>query len=1620
MIFRKSFAFLLTLALILSCTPLAAITQVRTSFAEELPPASTDPTKEPNAEGPTPTPAPEEDGLPEETSAPLSVSLTGRESKLAIGGTAKWSAKAQGGAAPYTYAFSLYQEDKLYKAFPAQESDVLEWKTETPGQFTVSVAVTDAAGAQVTARSAALKVLPPEEALPPEESEEPAALAVSMQSPRNAVYEGFTAQWTAEAQGGAAPYTYTFSLYREEKLLEKFPAKESGVFEQTFLESGFYTVSVTVTDAAGKEETARSDVLTVRPMDEGLGSTKMAASGTVIVPVTGITGVPTTAAVGVPLTLTGTVAPSDATNKTIVWSVAPGTTGVTISGNTFKATALVGFIEVHATIQNGLGEGLPYTTSFIINVATIPVTNITGVPTTATADVETDLNQNCEILPLDATSNPNHLITKNDIIWTLVDTGKPISGGKFTPQTTGSVTVKATIADGLDVGKAYTQTFTISVIVPTGVSVTPAGPVTISTLVKNFRLVPSVTPANVVTTYTWSSSNSAVATVIESGGEGFVDAVAEGEAVITVETANGKKASVTVIVKNVEPQAVTLTPSGTITINSASLPQLLTTKLTPENAVADYSWVISPNNSLIMFLDPVSKLEVTNPTTSSVLIAPKAGVGTTNVTVLAAGKPASVAVKVEDPAPESITLTPSGPVKMGLNDKIPLTIKLNPTHTIPNYDWSESENTHIAKAVQDTNGDWWIESYGPGNAEIKVKVTQGSKTVSASVNVIVEAVTLDVKYSPAGPVTLAKGAKLTLTSIITPTNANVQTKVWSSKNPSIATVDQNGVVTALQVGSAVIMLEVNGVEYTPGVTVNVEEVVLTGLSLTPSGPVTIGLTQELELIPKLTPANAQTTYVDWTSSNTNVASVDRQTDANGNVYFVVSPRAVGTTIITVKTSNNNRTATVTVNVAELKPTAVKLVLDDPSAVGADGAARVALGDYLDVTPVLTPVGATTQFTWSSSNTNVAYYDTIQGRMYARAEGTAVITVRTANNLSASMTVRVVDPNKPESIALQETGTVTLPLTSTPLVLTPKLFPEFAITTLTWTSSNSSVATVTSAGVVQPYREGTTVISVRTSNNKMASVTVKVVDMYKPETVALDISGTTTLNIPQHLTLTPTLTPADAATVYTWTSSNPSVATVNPSGDTGDVRPLKEGTTVITVKTSNNLTARVTVYVVDPYKPDTVTLNYGGTVTLSGGTLYLWAQLTPYTAATSYTWSSSNSRIATLIPDTSGGCQVVAAWPIVEGTTVITVKTSNNKTARVTVRVVDPNKPDSIALDQSGTVTAYTNMPPLTLTPLLSPPSASGASLTWASSNQRVATVSQYGEVTPLMEGTTVITVKTTNNKTARVTVRVVDPNKPDSVKLSESGPVTLNTDGYLWLLTELTPNTAQTTCTWSSSNTRVADVYNTTGSQNWVMPNMEGTTVITVKTSNNKIARVTVRVVDPYKPTTVALDQIGVVQLNMGSSLTLTPTLTPRSAHDHYELNPGRYTWLTSNPRVASVTNGVVTGDAEGSSVITVRTANNKIARVTVRVVDPDKPLSVAISPSGVQTISRGGPSLQLTATPSPLTAVTGYTWTSSNPRVASVDPNGLVTAGTAAGTAVITVKTTYNNRTARITVRVN
>jgi len=162
--------------------------------------------------------------------------------------------------------------------------------------------------------------------------------------------------------------------------------------------------------------------------------------------------------------------------------------------------------------------------------------------------------------------------------------------------------------------------------------------------------------------------------------------------------------------------------------------------------------------------------------------------------------------------------------------------------------------------------------------------------------------------------------------------------------------------------------------------------------------------------------------------------------------------------------------------------------------------------------------------------------------------------------------------------------------------------------------------------------------------------------------------------------------------------------------------------------------------------------------------------------------------------------------------------------------------------------------------------------------------------------------------------------------------------------------------------------------------------------------------------TGVTLSQT-VALINVGDTLTLRATVQPNNATNK------SITWAVTNPNVATVINGFVTALSVGSTTVVVTTVDGtKTAQCNVTV---DCVTGVTLDRTTVTLDINTTQPLTATVQPSTATNKTA-TWSSSNPNIATVDNNGLVTTKTSAGTTTITATTQSGGKTATCTVTVD
>jgi len=235
------------------------------------------------------------------------------------------------------------------------------------------------------------------------------------------------------------------------------------------------------------------------------------------------------------------------------------------------------------------------------------------------------------------------------------------------------------------------------------------------------------------------------------------------------------------------------------------------------------------------------------------------------------------------------------------------------------------------------------------------------------------------------------------------------------------------------------------------------------------------------------------------------------------------------------------------------------------------------GNTRQLVATVLPSGAANKaVSWSTSNGSVATVNS-SGLVTGVATGTATITVTTVDG-SRTATATVTVTVGVTSVSLN-VGTASLSIAQTVQLVATVLPGNASNKVVTWSTSNSGVATVNSSGLVTAVAGGVAVITVRTSDGSYTATTTVTVSVTVGVTVRSITLNKTIINIPRNATfqLVPTVLPANATNkAVTYVSSLPSIATVSP---TGLIRGVKRGTSVITVRTvdqGRTVTARVNV------------------------------------------------------------------------------------------------------------------------------------------------------------------------------------------------------------------------------------------------------------------------------------------------------------------------------------------------------------------------------------------------------------------------------------------------------------
>lgn len=550
----------------------------------------------------------------------------------------------------------------------------------------------------------------------------------------------------------------------------------------------------------------------------------------------------------------------------------------------------------------------------------------------------------------------------------------------------------------------------------------------------------------------WTSSNKNVATV----EKGEVKAVGVGTATITASLA-GKSDTVKVTVNN---------PLTGITLDKTTLAleknqsATLKVKYNPEDTTDSKTVKWESSDSTVAKVDQNGKVT-----------AIKDGSATIKATV---GKfTAECAVTVKRVPLTGISL-----------DKTALELSKGQSSEALKVIYTPADTTDD-KTVTWSSADEEIATVKNGVVTAKAtgttKITATVGTHKAECTVTVNAKLTGIKVTP-DKVTVEKGQKANLNVTYLPADTTDEKAVtWKSENESVATVDENGVVTAVAGGKTKVIATAKANNKITAVCevkvpIHTESIALNKTEIT---DLLKGKTEKLEV--SFIPSNTEDSReVKWTSSAADIAAVD----ANGTVKALKE----GTATITATTVDGKHTASCTVTVKEIHLTDVKLdEMKNPSELFKGEKHQIKIG--------LNPIDTTDNviYTFASSDEKVVSVDK-NGMVTALKNGkaTITITVKTTNTdfektLTYDITVEEIPLEsieiKGDVTSLEEGKTTKLNVVFNPTNTTDDK-------TVVWSSSDTKVATVDANGVVKAVKAGNVKITAKVGD-KTAEYALKV-------------------------------------------------------------------------------------------------------------------------------------------------------------------------------------------------------------------------------------------------------------------------------------------------------------------------------------------------------------------------------------------------------------------------------------------------------------------------------------------------------------------------------------------------
>ena len=1131
------------------------------------------------------------------------------------------------------------------------------------------------------------------------------------------------------------------------------------------------------------------------------------------------------------------------------------------------------------------------------------------------------------------------------------------SNGLVTAVSKGTATIRVTATNGKDSFSADCTVTVNELIQITGIVVNSN---LISNAIEmtvgeeeNFKV--TITPSTASKkTLKWTSSEPSVASVNQTEIAGSVitaniKALKAGTTKITYETTDGSdKSGYFTVVVNPRVAALSISESFKVVALTSSGEKLVVTALPSNAGNKTLRW--TTDDPSVCTVDMNGVLE---PVGSGLCTITASTTDGSNISI-------SCRIRVA-PAASSVTLDKT---KLTLKNGEKKTLKATVT-TVNNTTYGDVEwiSSNPKVAYVDENG--VVTGIGRGEATIKAITRDGTDRFAVCSVTVTQSVT---SVSLPEKLVLGVGGKTAvLTATVKPSNANNTNVTWKSSNPSVATVNQSGLVTSgNSVGTCTVTATTEDGGFVAECLVYVN-ILPTGITLDKSSE-TVAAGEKIELKATVKPSDATDKTVTWKSSNSKVATVE-----NG----VVTAVAGGSCTITAYNAAG-QSAKCVVNVTQ----GIDTITLTPSS------ATMYISQTMTLKKTVSPSTTTvTEFKWSSNNTSVVTVDQ-NGKVTAKGSGNAVVSVE-ADGKKADCVITVVEKVIVTGIKIDSAASIKK---GEQKAIGVTVYPnEASDKSVTWSSSNPSVAVVSSSGVVTGVAPGKTVITAKTNDGGYTD-TCNITVVQSVTSVRIS-TGDFRLAKGKAKAVIANVFPADATNKdLIWTSANKTVATVT---DGGVVTAKAAGSTSITATSvDGGFSATVTVTVYIPVT--SITINAKSMTVPKGEKRLLTANVEPSDATDdTIKWKTSDKSVVSVNEATG---QIEAKKT---GTATITaISSDGNCKSSCVITVVQLATSISINFTTVTLVAGKTKIVKATMKPA----GVTNTTVKWSSSNKKVAKVSSKGKITAVAGGSTVIKATSGDgNVFATCRVNVLQP--ATAVKLNKT-KASVKIGKTLVLTTTLEPETTTTKkVIWTSSDEKIATV----DKYGVVTGIKKGTVTITATAENTDVSakcKVTVK----KAVTGVSLDKT-VVSVSVGKKVAVNATVKPSSASDK------RVTWSSTNKDVATVSSsGIITAKSVGYAEIIAKTKDGGFKAVCrVLVIQSVSGIKLNVKKKTLDFDE----TYTLKATVKPSNATNkDVVWSSSNKKVAKVNSKGKITA-LKSGTATITAVTKDGGYSAKCVVTV-